>query len=59
MNYYVEEIFDKIIKKYHPYSVTSLIKEANCKLLYAELDDETGGCTQTNSRCSTIIVNIN
>lgn len=59
MNYYVEETFEKIVKKYHPYSIDSLLKDANCKLLYADLDDVTGGCTQTNSRCSTIIVNSN
>ncbi|HAP4122406.1 TPA: ImmA/IrrE family metallo-endopeptidase [Enterococcus faecalis] len=59
MNYYVEETFNKIINLYHPYSVYQLIKEANCKLLYADLDDETGGCTQTNNRCHTIIVNAN
>ncbi|MHC5248790.1 ImmA/IrrE family metallo-endopeptidase [Enterococcus sp. LJL90] len=28
-------------------------------MLYADLDDETGGCTQSNNRCHTIIVNIN
>ncbi|EJJ0982732.1 ImmA/IrrE family metallo-endopeptidase, partial [Enterococcus faecalis] len=59
MNYYVEETFNKIINLYHPHSVYQLIKEANCKLLYADLDDETGGCTQTNNRCHTIIVNAN
>lgn len=41
MNYYVEETFNKIINLYHPYSAYQLIKEANCKLLYADLDDET------------------
>ncbi|TXV36780.1 toxin-antitoxin system toxin subunit, partial [Enterococcus faecalis] len=37
MNYYVEETFNKIINLYHPHSVYQLIKEANCKLLYADL----------------------
>lgn len=59
MSYYVDHELDKIIKKYQPYNVYKLIKDAHCKLLYADLDDETGGCTQTDQRCHTIIVNVN
>ena len=59
MSYYVDNEFERIIAKYRPYNIYDLIKDAHCKLLYADLDDETGGCTQTNSRCHTIIVNSN
>ena len=59
MSYYVDNEFEKIVEKYRPYNVYDLVKEAHCKLLYADLDDETGGCTQSNSRCHTIIVNCN
>lgn len=59
MSYYVDDAFDKIIKKYRPFNVYELTREAHCKLLYADLDDETGGCTLTSHRCHTIIVNVN
>lgn len=59
MGSYIENEFDKIITKFKPCSVYKLIEDAHCKLLYADLDNETGGCTQTNNRCHTIIVNIN
>lgn len=59
MNNYVENQFDKIVTQYQPSSVYDLVKKANCKILYADIDDETGGCTQTNDRCHTIIVNAN
>ncbi|WP_242387564.1 ImmA/IrrE family metallo-endopeptidase [Enterococcus gallinarum] len=59
MSEYLNSKVESIIKKYQPKSAYQLIEEANCKLLYADLDDETGGCTQTNSRCHTIIVNKN
>ncbi len=59
MSKYLNSKVEKIFNKYQPKNVYDLIKEANCKLLYADLDDETGGCTQTNSRCHTIIINRN
>lgn len=59
MSFHVDNEFNKIIEKYNPINVYDLVKEAHCKILYADLDDETGGCTQTNNRCHTIIVNIN
>ena len=46
MSYYVDDAFDKIIKKYRPFNVYELIREAHCKLLYADLDDETGAVSQ-------------
>lgn len=59
MVFYVDDEFEKIIEKYNPSNVCDLVKEAHCKILYADLDDETGGCIQTNNRCHTIIVNGN
>lgn len=59
MSVYLNSEFEKIIRKYQPSNVYQLAKDAKCKLLYADLDFETGGCTQTNNRCHTIIVNRN
>lgn len=55
----VNSEYDRIIKKYSLNDPVSLVTEAHCKILYADLDDETGGCTQSNNRCHTIIVNAN
>lgn len=57
-NIIVDEYY-KILKRYNCDNPISLVKEAHCKILYADLDDETGGCTQSNNRCHTIIVNMN
>lgn len=51
--------YHRILKKYSCTDPISLVTEAHCKILYADLDDETGGCTQSNNRCHTIIVNMN
>lgn len=59
MGYFVDNEFENIVNKYHPKNVYELIASTHCKLLYADLDEETGGCTQTNHRCHTIIVNAN
>lgn len=59
MSKYVENMYDKIMSTYHPTSVKGLLESAHCKILYADLDSATGGCTQSNSRCHTIIVNDN
>lgn len=59
MSDYVDNEFMKIIKRNPHSNVFNLIKDFNCKLLYADLDMSTGGCTQTNNRCHTIIVNSN
>ncbi|MCC7667473.1 ImmA/IrrE family metallo-endopeptidase [Liquorilactobacillus satsumensis] len=59
MNYRVENEFDKIKRTYSSTTPHSLAEEAHYKILYADLDKNTGGCTITNSRCSTIIVNRN
>ncbi|MGM0238381.1 ImmA/IrrE family metallo-endopeptidase [Enterococcus sp. AZ103] len=56
---YIDNEFKKLVAKYHPNDIYDLIKDTHCKLLYADLDEETGGCTQTNNRCHTIIVNYN
>lgn len=55
----VNNEYDRILRRYYCNDPIGLVKDAHCKLLYADLDDETGGCTQSNSRCHTIIVNIN
>lgn len=55
----VNREYHKILKKYQSSDPVGLVKEAKCKILYADLDDETGGCTQSNNRCHTIIVNAN
>lgn len=59
---YVDQQFHKIINKYHlSYlsDIYELLDFAHCKLHYADLDKDTGGCTVTNNRCHTIIVNKN
>lgn len=55
----VNSEYHRILKKYKSSDPISLVKEAHCKILYADLDEETGGCTQSNNRCHTIIVNVN
>lgn len=56
---YIEEQFNKVIQQYNPTDVRSLINDSRCNLYYANLDEETGGCTVTNNRCHTIIINDN
>ena len=57
MSIYIENQLEKIMKQYRPNSVPDLIEKSNYKVLQVDLDDETGGCTVTNNRCHTIIIN--
>lgn len=55
----IELEFEKITKKYNLESAKKLILDANIKLLYFDLPANIGGCTVSNCRCNTIIVNQN
>lgn len=59
MNSYVQNKLKKIKRNYQVNQLNpkSLVAAAHYKILYADLDTNTGGCSITNSRCSTIIVN--
>lgn len=55
----IDDEIEKVFKYYKPNSLQDLVKKAKCKILYFDLDDETGGCTIVNNKCKTIIVNQN
>lgn len=59
MHNYIDQQFNKVIKQYDPTGIQDLIGKSHCNLYYANLDEETGGCTVTNNRCHTIIINDN
>ncbi len=54
---FIEKNYKKIRKKYLLTSPEDLLKQADVDLLPLPLDDNTGGFTMTNDRCSTIVVN--
>lgn len=59
MGEFIGSKYDEIIKRYDPNSVTELLSDCHCKILQADLDVETGGCTVSSNRCYTIIINEN
>lgn len=59
MSLFIQNEFNKVKRKYNLTSSRGLIKQAGIKLLELPLDDNTGGLTVTNNRCSTIIINCN
>ncbi|AXX75106.1 ImmA/IrrE family metallo-endopeptidase [Limosilactobacillus reuteri] len=56
---FIEKSYAKIKSKYTLISPEDLLKEADIDLLPFPLDDNTGGFTMTNNRCSTIVINSN
>ena len=59
MDSFIERNYEKLKNKYALTSPEDLLKEADIDLLPLPLDDNTGGFTMTNNRCSTIVVNSN
>lgn len=59
MDSFIERNYEKLKNKYTLTSPEDLLKEADIDLLPLPLDDNTGGFTMTNNRCSTIVVNSN
>lgn len=49
--------FQKIKHKYQLTTPSDLIEQAGISILRQPLDDNTGGFTVTNNRCSTIVIN--
>lgn len=49
--------FQKIKHKYQLTTPADLIEQAGINILRQPLDDNTGGFTVTNNRCSTIVIN--
>lgn len=54
---FIKRNYEKIKRKYTLTSPETLLKEADIDLLPLPLDDNTGGFTMTNNRCSTIVIN--
>lgn len=57
MSSFVQEEVKKVKRKYNLNNPRGLIAQAGIKLLETSLDENTGGLTVTNNRCSTIIIN--
>lgn len=57
MSSFVDKEFQKIKHKYSLTTPRELIEQAGINLLKMSLDDNTGGFTVTNNRCSTIVIN--
>lgn len=57
MSSFVDKEFQKIKHKYSLTTPRDLIEQAGINLLKLPLDDNTGGFTVTNNRCSTIVIN--
>ncbi|EMG27501.1 ImmA/IrrE family metallo-endopeptidase [Listeria fleischmannii] len=48
-----------VLKKSKNMSISEILRSCNTKILYADLEQETGGFTTSNSRCHTIVINSN
>lgn len=59
MNDYVARQMKKILSEYELTTVEGLVKNARCKILYFDMEEETGGLTVSSNRCHTLIINSN
>ena len=57
MSFFIDNEFKKIKRKYNLTTPKDLLDQAHVGLLEIPLDDNTGGFTVTNNRCSTIVIN--
>lgn len=53
----IDEKIKQILCRISSFSLAEILEVCDTKILYAKLDEETGGFTVSNNRCHTVVIN--